>query len=132
MKTLSSAQYQTVIENNIAMFQRGNTFNRAQLNNMCQDTSRTRYKDIRGAAHYLGLNRQLRDLGLYIKSSNYYANFTVLPLEETQSRVVSYSAESRAKKHRSEKLQEGVVRYSSWNSMSHSEQLAAAQSNWRR
>jgi hypothetical protein len=132
MKTLSSAQYQAVIENNIAVFQRGNTFNRAQLNNMCQDTSRTHYKDIRGATHYLGLNKQLRGLGLYIKSSNYYSTFTVLPLEETQSRVISYSAESRAKKHRGEKLQEGVVRYASWNSMPHTEQLAAAQSNWRR
>jgi hypothetical protein len=131
MPYFSKAHYRSVIDNNIAVFNHGTTFNQSQLNRMCGTPDQPAYTDVRGAVHYLNLNKHLRPLGLYIKARNYYSEFQVLPLDSTQSRAVAYSGESVAKQKCSVELATGIQRYSSWNRMSPTERRAAMQSNWR-
>lgn len=123
--------YQSVLDRNIRRFNHGATFTREELNSMCGDTDSNRYTDVRGAVHYLQLNKLLRPLGLYIKSRNYYSNFEVLPIEATETRAISYTGEAVAKQRRSTTLSQGLQRYSSWDRMTVAERRAAARSNWR-
>jgi len=67
---------------------------------------------------YTTLNKILAFRGMYIKSSNYYSKFTVLPSVDVKSRVASYSSTSRTQATAGSNLKAGISRSSSvWRSL---------------
>lgn len=54
------------------------------------------------------LNRKLRERGLYLKSSNYYSEFTVLGGVDAQKEAIRYKKEGANKVHAGIELERGV------------------------
>lgn len=102
------------------VFAQGNTFTAEWLNeNMAWlvPNLKKKHPPLKHALHqvkaYTTLNKVLATRGLYIKASNYYSTFTILPKETTIKKANQYSFEANTKLIASNNLHAGINRYNS-------------------
>lgn len=68
---------------------------------------------LKRVAAYTTLNKALAERGLYIKASNYYSIFTVLPMADTLTRVTAYAKTSSTQDLAGKCLDRNIAKYQS-------------------